>query len=126
MNQREIKFRVWHKVDKEMLEFHSFKDFCNMYQDLEGDVELMQFTGLLDKNGKEIYEGCIVNVMNEFPDGYKMEGVTTVEKRGLSWEFMNGERFIYIGKLNGEPDSLHTTTQLEVIGNKYENPELIK
>ena len=134
---REIKFRAWDKIDNTMAiveEWHKTwiaigvndEDSGHLEQRKIEDVELMQFTGLLDKNGKEIYEGCIVNVMNEFPDGYKMEGVTTVEKRGLSWEFMNGERFIYIGKLNGEPDSLHTTTQLEVIGNKYENPELIK
>lgn len=70
---REIKFRAWLKDDKRMVEVRSidFHEEGNIitvnYNDIfgfelnENEIELMQYTGLKDKNGKEIYEGDVVN-----------------------------------------------------------------
>lgn len=70
---REIKFRMWHKKSKKMFDVESinFKDrIVNIWNSgmyslstfCLDDVILMQYTGLHDKNGKEIYEGDILKV----------------------------------------------------------------
>ena len=106
MKQKEIKFRAWDKKCKEM-----FRVFMLSYIEGKGlivsgrggsidgeDVELMQFTGLKDKNGKEIYEGDI-----------------------LKW---NGEK--QIAELRIEFDMDFPWEASEIIGDIYSNPELIK
>jgi uncharacterized phage protein (TIGR01671 family) len=74
-----------------------------------------QFTGLYDKNGKEIYEGDILLVGN---DGYE----NIYNKVGIK-----DGCFGYVGETNGEilPFSHYNVTE-EIVGNIYDHPELIK
>lgn len=75
------------------------------------EVKLMQFTGLLDKNGKEIYEGDILK------SNFGRVGPVVWYRRGF---FIQAESLP-----NGVTDFL-VWEQSEVIGNIYENPELLK
>ena len=68
----------------------------------------MQFTWLLDKNGKEIYEGDIVKIEDQFWGVYRDESY-------LEYFIMNWE--------SNEP--MYSYAHYEVVGNIYENPELV-
>jgi uncharacterized phage protein (TIGR01671 family) len=73
---------------------------------------VMQFTGLLDKNGVEIYEGDIIRLEHWGPSIYKID-------------FDRGA--FYIAKSDREEvGDIKYAEKCEVIGNIYENPELLK
>lgn len=117
---REIKFRAWDKEKKEMTANFNFKEMCfkgiwGLFPYLENfnPDYLMQYTGLKDKNGKEIYEGDIVEVQDMHHQRLEV----------LSREGRYIRRYI-----NGNTRDLHTinSSWLLVIGNIYENPELLK
>ena len=138
---REIKFRAWHKEDKIMwfptlVSTGSERNAIYTYPDNEKtnnlvpnypqDCELMQYTGFRDKNGKEIYEGDIVKYKNEVND----EIITPIEwsNECSGWFANRGGRLA---------DLIHEQTIIrkkqfkevdypEIIGNIYENPELLK
>jgi len=116
MNQREIKFRAWDKKKKRWVSFTAIefkrgrvflKDGFGNY--IDGDFEIVEFTGLKDSKGVEIYEGDIVK--NDFGN-----------IREIIWL---GFGFVQqFGKASYENVPLESN--LEVIGNIYENPELLK
>ena len=124
MKNREIKFRVWDKKNLEMKDISAiwFKydegpDWVHLVDgEKKGltkseDVVLMQYTGLKDRNGVEIYEGDIM--------GYKDDvmGYVFYEKDG----YLVGE-----GKYTSEPlAKMCISHDIDVIGTFYENPELL-
>jgi len=118
---REIKFRAWDKVNKIMNEvcIINFDDNnVGLKPDYDytlsfEDIELMQYTGLKDKNGKEIYEGDIVK------SNYKTGNLVVFFVRGCF-------RLTYSKELIGIWLEIHLFEELEVIGNIYENPELLE
>ncbi|MBE6061839.1 MAG: hypothetical protein E7215_16995, partial [Clostridium sulfidigenes] len=65
--QREIKFRAWDKADK-VMKYFSCGIFNRLPAGAEDLTEPMQYTGLKDKNGKEIYEGDIIRFNNNEDD----------------------------------------------------------
>ena len=82
-------------------------------------IENIQFTGLLDKNGKEIYEGDICKVINYASDYLKIHGKMYCV---ISWSNTAG----FYGKGFGVPTTFSMGEEFEVIGNIYENHELLE
>lgn len=130
-----LKFRAWDKKlkllgDVSYIDFNSKKiiyhnGFVNYYVNFE-DVEIMQSTGLKDKNGKEIFEGDIINcgyLFNGSPfdelDEYEEEkGVVKFVNCGFNIKFKNDTNLFI--------DIMESCEDIEVIGNIYENKELLE
>lgn len=132
---REIKFRAWSWKDKLMLKtqdmlgngvvVNAIGKLIRHYPwdgipalapvDWTKDLELMQFTGLHDKNGKEIYEGDVVMRTNHPKQTYVIEFHT-----GSFW-------LACVGEVLGVNTMSYWASKagFEVIGNIYESPELL-
>lgn len=117
--QREIKFRYWNggaMVYEDMpLPDPTWILHNKMYSPY-GENILMQYTGLKDKNGKEIYEGDIVKYENEIS-----EVVWGDYDFCFGWYFFTKNQYLW--ETNGLSNPWDET---EVIGNIYKNPELLK
>lgn len=156
MENRAIKFRAWNPKTKNMLNpdysdwedffvepdgtishtyenggpYHSFRDRKKL------DLILMQFVGLTDKNGKEIYEGDIIKTHTTVNYGFagiqeqEITGVVKYEIQGAVYHIgftdRNGKsRYLELRCTYGDGET-YQADHFEIIGDIYTNPDLLK
>lgn len=138
---REIKFRAWDDSISKMISWEELlsvtvdgRSFFGLQSILKGEgyhYNLEQFTGLHDKNGKEIYEGDIVSF-----SGFDHRGVVQFARGvyGVNWEYAKNQNPEWKeGRLYGSWGHLHNLRHFaddllndtSVIGNIHENPKLL-
>ena len=130
---RELKFRAWGKENNIML-YQNFclyipikdEDMCLADFLADKNYKVMQYTGLKDKNGKEIYEGDIISykaLKEKRKDKIFRNVIEWANYSGtLGWIIRGNDKRVYI-PLNSNQVFNHN---IEIIGNIYENPELLK
>ena len=112
---REIKFQAWDLDAEQMYNWESIKQL--FHEHLEHPrVKVRQYTGLKDKNGREIYEGDVV--------------------KGIRDSHWHGGYDIVLGKVEFDEETcsfrvdggglLYRIEEIEVIGDVYRNPELLE
>ncbi len=92
------------------------------------EVELMQYTGVKDRNGKEICEGDIIEYKNELK-GNKLKGRICFERCKFLFVAYSGEKHNYqinYIELDDYTNQNYVASYLKVIGNIYENRELLR
>ena len=105
-----VKFRAWNKIDKVMItDLNSPVVFHGVLQHDEDDI-LMQFTGLTDKNGKDIYAGDMIRCQN-----------------GFDWEVMFDDRgcFVACDPEDNINSVLLDDYEFKVIGNIHQHSHLL-
>lgn len=142
---REIKFRGWDKRDLTMkdvasiwFKFTEGSDWISLVDDERGltkseDVVLVQYTGLVDKNGVDIFEDDIVRISDETQDNvfivsfgkhvadwHTGEDDGAITSLGFYLKNRHGDSEVFVNNLLDDID------KVEVVGNIYENPELIE
>ncbi len=139
---REIKFRAWDTILNRMYPAFEMKEYMsvnemgqdNLVPQTANEIELMQFTGLKDKNGKEIYEGdLITESVNSCKWIYE---IRSCEEFGINLFKVlryrnfdtdeNGDHIYGDFWMDTVYSQLREGKYSIVIGNIYENPELLK
>lgn len=130
LQQRELKFRLWDGkriINNSFSVHHNGKinraEWVNYYDSNDDeDCVIMQYTGLKDKNGKEICEGDIVRHSPYRIGAFKDENSYEYRNKEIEWDAKNGS-WMVSGNYGW---SLGIYCNIEIIGNIYENPELLK
>lgn len=129
---REIKFRAWDKTNKRMMVFGKFW-ICEIYKSLAWNIcdysknendgkyfldwdidnlEIMQFTGLLDKNGVDIYEGDIFNIGDS-----NIKYMVDWFDCGLKGRQLGNKSWVGLD---------YWRELIEIVGNVHQHPDLLK
>lgn len=132
---REIKFRAWEKINGSWLDMNSgyfylapngklweiykLRNGVTEYNEIYADIQF--YTGLKDCKGREIYEGDIVKTEEYFGGDDETDSTNLLEVRFESGRFIT-ESSAFVGCI----DLGDIAFQCEVIGNIYENKELLK
>ena len=117
------KLRVYNFEDREMWIADDYEDLSNLFMALNADdsmfSEPMQYTGLFDKNDNEIFEGDIVRISMRIGKHLTTSiGVVRFDKIEVCFKIRND--------LGGHYVTMFHASYFEVIGNIYENPELLE
>ena len=141
---REIKFRAWNQSTKTMIDLQLITPLAlsakltvaGLFIPFDDKIPVMQYTGLKDKNGKEIYEGDILLLQDEYTDKILDDGSGPTEPfNHLSAVVFESGTFGLDVKERGDDFDIGFwpfptiidyvgIPEFEVIGNVYENPEL--
>lgn len=119
---REIKFRIWDGKEMITTDGRYFFDsyyglvFSSQNNNVENDINLMQYTGLKDKNGKDIFEGDILDTQNIHVG--KVLGEVSYQAPRYMYRAIGG-------KVDNIMFDLIASRRFVVIGNVHENPELL-
>lgn len=130
---KEIKFRIWDKGNKVMYDKALIGNYPEtvalVWDEYEGKedwrhidpklCEVMQYTRFKDRNNKEIYEGDIIRYLDS--ESLKLEGFPDIGE--VYW---NDENNLFYIAIEIDYDDAWVKEKIEIVGNIYENPELIE
>lgn len=132
------KFRAWDKKRGMMKVFgllqncsiaQLYNDDYSSYMAFVDEIKLMQSTGLKDKNGIEIFEGDILKIVEVSEQGIE-EYLTDVKWEDCSF-VVKSSKFrdyydTFLAAWSGDHNMTYPLFEIEVIGNIYENPDLLE
>ena len=126
---KKIKFRIFNKKIKSYIDIHSSAIMIDELNDLNDNLIVEQFTGLHDKNGKEIYTGDILQLKKL--DGSVLLYKIFCVKGGFAFnthqdDFYKPQIEIYFYESTSDMQNSSFISTLEIIGNIFENPELLE
>ena len=128
MSQRTIKFRAWDKINKKMTPSFDFRQwegnklYLSNYGVLYyGDLIILEFTGVEDRNKKEIFEGNLLEIQEHYCGDNKYP-------KGIFKVIYKDAEFFATSKLEKYVSLFDATKNFNavVIGNIYENKNLLK
>jgi uncharacterized phage protein (TIGR01671 family) len=118
---RTIKFRFWSPQGKAFIQNYNYNGPVDeLFDEREWRILVpSQYTGLVDKSGRELFEGDIVNIWSEeYPNLNNKKYVVEYRNGSFVAEVINPEstfKFFF----------MHQISKFEIVGSKFENPELL-